>query len=393
MLFKKDELRILWPFYLSTFVLTTLHVTVAYYYIYLASLGFSFTQISIIFAVQSVIIFLMEVPTGAIADIFGAKKCVLFGSALLLIFNLLIPFFNSFIAILILFMIEALALTFISGADEAWVVDVIKSKGKNLVDTYFAKEESLINAGFVIAPLLAGLVVEFYAMSNLFFVRAFSYIAYIGILLFAFNPHVHRFRQEISLTQTVIQSKKAIRYSYKHPKLFLILLAGLFIAFATEFKIFGHSLYLQEVGINLAWIGYAGSVIAFFGIFLPYASAFLNKWIKKSYSLALLILLQSIVLISIIAIFNKYWILLTFVLFALIGQVQSPIRRALINQFIISGQRATILSLQSMINQIPSFIGVLLAGIIADYFGLKILLVLAGIIFIPTIFLYLKIKK
>jgi len=78
---------------------------------------------------------LFEVPTGAIADIYGRKFSVLLGYAIEGIGYLSLFFIQDFYAVLLAFAIIGFGTTFSSGAKEAWITDLIKGKkGKYLKD-------------------------------------------------------------------------------------------------------------------------------------------------------------------------------------------------------------------------------------------------------------------
>src|SRR3989338_6721882 len=79
MLFKKNELRHLWPFYLSTLVVSITSVVIPFMVLYFRELHFSFFQISILFAGFGISMFLFEVPTGALADNISRKLSVTLG--------------------------------------------------------------------------------------------------------------------------------------------------------------------------------------------------------------------------------------------------------------------------------------------------------------------------
>ena len=77
-----QEVKLLWLFYLSHFFSTALNATEAIWVVYMMSKNFTFAQIGLNFAVFALSRFIFEVPTGAIADIYGRKFSVLLGTAI-----------------------------------------------------------------------------------------------------------------------------------------------------------------------------------------------------------------------------------------------------------------------------------------------------------------------
>ena len=97
---------------------------------YLQRLGFSYTQMFLMETVFSVCLFLLEVPTGVIADKFGRKAsiflgCILFGASFIVI-----GFTYSTVVFVLAQIIGSLGMSMISGADSALVYENSKLRGK-----------------------------------------------------------------------------------------------------------------------------------------------------------------------------------------------------------------------------------------------------------------------
>src|SRR6056297_881052 len=157
-LFKKNELKILWPFYLKS-LLQFLMIFTAFYVIQLQGLGLSLFKIGVLFSVWGISELIFEIPTGAIADIYGRKFSTILGFSSLGAIMVAIYFSHNFYSLLTLFFLMGIAGTFFSGADDAWVVDLLKRKRKkDLVDEYFKKIASFSS----FAMLLSGAVGAFF---------------------------------------------------------------------------------------------------------------------------------------------------------------------------------------------------------------------------------------
>ena len=63
MIFKKDELEILWPFYVYCFIHGLFSMITPFMIIYFRKLGYSFLQIAILSASVSLSVFFFEIPT------------------------------------------------------------------------------------------------------------------------------------------------------------------------------------------------------------------------------------------------------------------------------------------------------------------------------------------
>jgi len=135
-------------------------------------IGLNFTQISIIMAVSALTSVFFEIPTGAIADIFGRRASVFLSYFFLGIIYLLMPLSSNYIYLLVLFLILGMTQTLSTGAYEAWVVSNLKRKKKSkLIANYFAHDLSIMNIGIVIAPLIAAFIAVKINMAFLWYIQ------------------------------------------------------------------------------------------------------------------------------------------------------------------------------------------------------------------------------
>ncbi len=85
-----------------------------------------------IFGIQSfyyLAFFLLEIPTGFFADVWGYRQSMRVGAATLVLSNLLPIFWTSYAGFLTHFMLIALARSFVSGASSAYLYEWLKSCG------------------------------------------------------------------------------------------------------------------------------------------------------------------------------------------------------------------------------------------------------------------------
>ncbi len=94
--------------------------------IYLAGKGMSLMQLGLLESIFHVTSFLMEIPTGVVADLFGRRMSRLIGRLLSVISLVLIFTGRGFEAYAFAFVITAFSYNFESGAGEALVYDSLK---------------------------------------------------------------------------------------------------------------------------------------------------------------------------------------------------------------------------------------------------------------------------
>lgn len=111
--------------YLFTF-LSRFDLTHGIWMLYLASRGLTLFQIGIMETIYHISSFLMEIPTGAIADIYGRKVSRILGRLSTIIATLIMIYGGETIHFAISFFFVALGNNLESGAGEALIYDSLK---------------------------------------------------------------------------------------------------------------------------------------------------------------------------------------------------------------------------------------------------------------------------
>ena len=108
--------------YIYLFLLS-LNITQGFWMIYLASKGMSLVKLGILEGMFHVTSFLMETPTGAIADLFGRKFSRILGRFFIIAYTLLMLFGTSFTHFFFAFVLSAIGWNLDSGAGDALTYD------------------------------------------------------------------------------------------------------------------------------------------------------------------------------------------------------------------------------------------------------------------------------
>ncbi|OJV66535.1 MAG: MFS transporter [Clostridiales bacterium 38-18] len=115
--------------YFFTFI-QSVDLTRGIWMIYLASKGMSLTQLGILETIFHITSLTMEVPTGAVADLYGRRVSRIVGRICSVISVMLLLFSHSFVGYAISFIITALSYNMESGAGDALVYDSMKAVGR-----------------------------------------------------------------------------------------------------------------------------------------------------------------------------------------------------------------------------------------------------------------------
>ena len=394
-LFKKEELSLLWPFYLDAFISSIFLFMPVFIVVYFRDLGLSLFQISFLTTMMLLFTILFEIPTGAFADLYGRKTSVLLGSLIQGVSMLAIFFLRSYPALLVAFSFIGIGSTFNSGAREAWVTYFLNKKNKNLLHSYFAKADSIRSTGIVLSGALGALLVRHFGVSIIWIASGASFFITLILLTFAKE---HFLRREVKLKESFSslknQSITSLKYVRANPVLFPFLIAISIFVFAGIFN--GDMSWvtlLQELNLPVHYFGYMWSAMGIIGIFAPLISLKLMKQSKEKKFILIAILLTA--LSTSMIIFAKTIIsallVLLFSLFFI--SMSSAAERVYFHRFLSSKLRATIGSIESMLMGIIGVIALPLTGLSIDLIGARNTIFLSAFLMLPSLIIFLKIKE
>lgn len=395
-MFQKNELKILFPFYAHSLLFNLSKVIMPFYVLYFLDIGLTFFQIALISGIRSIVSLIFEIPTGVIADKYSRKFSVILGYILTAISLALIPIWDSFVVIAIIFAFDSLFETLVSGADRAWAVDLIENRDKSLLDKYFLRTRLFRNIGMVIAPLAASYVVAVSSMRNLWFIFAGGIILSTIILSFAEEIKIARNKAasvKSQINEVTRDCWQTVKYALSHSILILLFMGIFIFYFVDEISSLAWTPYIEKNGFSLPLIGYLFSIIAALGIILP----LLAQWLLKKKSKLFILFSSAIGYATLLIIAGKIssalLIAFIFILFSSIDEIFLPLEEALTNQFINSQQRASVLSLKSITESLASIIGAPIAGVILGFISEAQALILSGFLILALPFVYLTARN
>ena len=372
MLFKKGELKLLWPFYLYTLAYGLSTMIIPFFIIYFRNLDFSFFQIGLLTSVLGISSFLFEVPTGAFADSFSRKYSVIIGFFITALAVIIIPFTQEFFLLLVLWALSGMGMSFISGAEEAWVVDNLNyNKRSDLHHEYFIKNQSITAFGMIFAPFIGALLVKDYSVRILWFVLGFGFLLNAVILIVFAKEHYKPKKLKLisTLKQTYFNSKKSLKFIKTQQVVFLIVLAGLFIQLMFAGRDGWQPLFVS-LGMQEHQLGYLYSIMAA----LVMVTSFLSKLFvnaRPKNTISVIILINMALLLSLLFIHSPLFLIAAIIFLVSEGTfgVGAPIIQTYIHKFIPKKIRATVISTKSMFSSLIFALTFPIAGIFLDFFG------------------------
>jgi MFS family permease len=396
MLLKKEELKHLWPFYLCNLVEGLSAMIVPFFVIYFLHIGYSYLQISIIVSGSAFAQLLFEIPTGTFADGYSRKYSIILGCFIIFFSSILIPFTTNFFLVFLCFMLMGIGETFISGADEALIINRLNTVNrKDLHHEYFIKSKSFMALGAVFAPIFAALLIKLYSLKILWILYGVGYFIVSIIFLF--------FVDEIFIKRK-INSMAFIKKSYHSSKMSFVLLirnkaiffsmtAGLFLIFMMASSI-GVPPFLVNLGMEEYQLGYFYSITAAFSIVMSFSSRFFTN-LKPKNVMSIIVLINIALYLFLLFIHPPFFILASAIFITKNGLLSlgSPILSTFIHNSIPEKIRATTMSTANMINEFFAIISSLLVGLCFDSFEPQKIFAFGGLFGFFAILCYQKIKN
>lgn len=345
--------------------------------IYLASRGFSLMQLGILEATFHIVSFIMEVPTGSVADLWGRKASRITGRLVSIISLALMFWSQSFALQLIGFAISALGYNLESGAGDALVYDSLLVVNKQ--DTYMkvlGKQEIIAQGSAVMAFLLGGwLAIHSYA-----FAFGISMVVSLAAALISLRfTEPPRELKSIRLKgqglgKSIIVSMQSqmvdsVRIIVERPRIsFLILFSELLFAFMVCLFF-----YLQNFWTEQGYSqGQIGVVFAVHSLISGFTSFEAMKIERKLGQKGVLVVMPLLLISCLWGVALSPWPIVFYVMTGCVEGILIVTIGDYLNRLIPSAQRATILSFQSMAFSMFMILLFPLVGWIGDRYSLHL---------------------
>ncbi|MEK6839962.1 MAG: MFS transporter, partial [Nanoarchaeota archaeon] len=233
--FQKGELRLLWPIYLQFLFANMFFFFPTFHALYFRSLGFSFFQIGLFWAIENIASLLFEVPTGAFADLYGRKRSVILGYLLQSVATLLILFSVDFYVLGMIHALWGIGSAFQIGAIEAWVVDLLQKKNPSLLTYYFTHHRVMRGIGLTISGFLGAIFVNYSGLGVIWIFASIAYTVAALLLMFG-KEHFKKIDTSTYVKDFMQHIKSSFTFSLFHPVIFSFLMAAIALIFARDFS-------------------------------------------------------------------------------------------------------------------------------------------------------------
>ncbi|MFW0862642.1 MAG: MFS transporter [Candidatus Komeilibacteria bacterium] len=358
----------------------------AIYVTYLLSNGLDLLQVNLVNVAFMVSVFILEIPTGAIADLFGRKVSFVSSSVVMALGFIWYGITDNFVGFVIAEITIALAVTLTSGAFRAWLVDSLQyhSWPGELSDV-FRLEGRCRN----VATLLGGLIGAYIGAVSLSLPMIITGIGFLGLAFLAavivredyFTP---KKLSEVKVWWNLKEiATTSVSYGLKHKIVFMVITAT--TVFNLGFPAF--NMYWQpqfsEYLSNTEYLGYVWVFVVLTAMIgNELVRFFTKKFPRQKIGFVVIGLVVGLFMV-VAAMSNTLSILvLGFMGHEMMRGLIRPYVDTTIQESIPSKTRATVDSFVHMIATGASGIGLVMSGLIAKYYSIDTAWLISGLIII-----------
>jgi MFS family permease len=352
--------------------------------------GISFTQLMILQSIFVFSIFLLEVPTGAIADHFGRKSSLVLSGLFTASSAIIYTIFPSFYMFILGEILWATGFALMSGADEALLYDTLKkTKQEKESKQIFGRYSSFELIGISLGAPLGSMIASFFGLKYAMMLMVIPFFLASIVALTVKEPKLKQSKQNnikesMRYWKTMISG---IKYFKGHKILQILAFDRISTAVLVFFIIWTYQPLLKQLGVPLIYFGFVHMAIG--GVQVGFMNNFsrLEKLFgsKKNYLLwSALITGVCFILLGL----NKY-VPFTVILLTLIGGFglsRYVLFQSYYNKYIESHNRATVISTISMIDRFIRALAYPLIALMVEW-SLVYTLIFLGIAIIIVAFI------
>jgi predicted MFS family arabinose efflux permease len=333
---------------------------------FFVSRGLDFTHIALLNSVYALTAIIFEVPTGALADRFGRCRAMMLGSLLMAIGCVVDYNGRDFWTFALGEGLLALGMTLTSGADSAYLYDLLLSYGR---EHEYRRHEGSATAAKLLgaaAALVAGGFVGRHAPAATYATTACVCAGAALVAMMMREPPIQR-DDDSDFLHGMAHAARAV---VTRPPLFFAVGLSVLLFTLLRMGLYLYPPYLAGAGLDTAWIGAVLALLYVVGA----VGAQRIEWVRRTlgetglvWAMPLALALSYVVLGRWVAV----WGIALLAVQSLVNGIYSPFSKELLNREIAdSGQRATVLSVESMARRLAFGAFAPIAGVLIDSHGL-----------------------
>jgi MFS family permease len=346
----KRELRLFYAFRL----LATSYLFVPIFMLFQAERGLSFFERLALGGLYSAVIILVEVPTGVFADRVGRRRSMLCGALAMVVACLLAARADGFAAFAVAEALAALSMALCSGADSAYLYDLLAAHGKT---AEYARRESAASAWHLVGSAAAfaggGLLAQVdLALPYLATAAVAGAAAVIACLMREDHPAAAPAAYvlpRIVLRSWGQQVIAALAEAIRNGRLLWLVGYSAVVFALLRATVYVYQPYLAERGLGTVEIGALFAGVYLVSAAVAYRTHHLRARLGDGRLLWGLLGVLAVSFLGLAAAGGGPWMLGLLLVQAIVNGVYSPLTKPLLNQEISDSRgRAAVLSVESM---------------------------------------------
>ena len=221
----------------------------------LAVRGFSMVEIGFAECIFHIASMIFEIPSGAIADVFGRKKVIVASRIAIVLHSLMMITVNSFSLLAVAMVVAALSYNLASGTREALAYDSLKQLNmEEKYDKFAANDLTVYSFTSSLSTLLAGVAIYLgYALAYMIDIV----IGIISVVIaFSLQEVETDLQKETKIKQRFVTvAKESIRFIKENKKMRVIILVNNVIGAVSVLILFFLQAKLPKMGLNNMILG------------------------------------------------------------------------------------------------------------------------------------------
>ena len=364
------------------------------------TVGLDVFQLVFLGTVLEASVFLFEIPTGVVADVYSRRLSVIIGFTVMGIGFMVEGLIPNYITVLLAQVIWGVGWTFISGAQSAWITDEVGVEKAG--DLFLSGRQILMVGGLVgigIAVPLAriSLQLPYFVGGGLYLLLAILLILFMAETGFRPTPKEERegWRDMLSTLRSGVQLIRA------RTALLWFALISLFVGLYSEGwdrlkepLLLANDSFPGLFGLELGPIEWFAILNIANYLLVIGVSQVIRKRMDTANTLTLARGLQILYLGMVVsmvgfALAGQFWVSISFILlFDTLRSITSPLSNAFVNHYIDSKVRATVLSMTGQIDAFGQVSGGPVIGYVGRLFSMPVAILTAAGILFPTVPLF-----
>lgn len=342
--------------------------------------GLSMKEITLLQSLFALAVIAIEVPTGYFADKYGRKKSIIIGGCFSAVGYLAYSLSSTFSGFLTGEILLAFGYCFTSGADSAMIYDHVDNK-KHGSRTAIKAEGNGGSASMFSEAVTSFIGGSLLALVSLRFPIYFDVLLALAVIPVALSLHETKKPKQQHRESSIVTMFRVMKYSlHDHVEIKWLIIYSAVVSTSTLTMVWFIQVYWLEAGIPQFMFGALWAAFMIIGGWFSLKADSIEEYLGRKVSLISLLIMPvtAYVLLS----FHIAPAAIVFIaLFYVTRGINNPIIKSYINGLVSSEQRATILSVQSLMARLMFAIIGPVMGWVHDAYSLQTTFVACAALF------------